>query len=114
MKYAEFILKNIIPEWALMYLNYKALKAYLSTSGSLKEFLLFAKKTKSTIEYKDIKRNVLEMTYMITKIEADNKEFKKKFTFELSKLQTFINLKYNDLKGKTYKVQLQIFSMMRY
>lgn len=78
MKYAEYILKHIIPEWALMYFNYKAVKAYLSTSGALKDFLLFAKKTKTTHEYKEIKKNVMEMTYMIAKIEADYKELYKR------------------------------------
>lgn len=71
MKFAEFLLNNIIPEWALMYLNYKAIKAYLSTSGALKDFLLYAKKTKSTQEYKDIKKVVMEKTYIITKIMVD-------------------------------------------
>lgn len=79
MKFAEFLLKNIIPEWALMYLNYKAIKAYLSTSGALKDFLLYAKNTKSTQEYKDIKKIVMEKSYIVSKIEIDQKEFKMKF-----------------------------------
>lgn len=79
MKFAEFLLKNIVPEWALMYLNYKALKAYLSTSGAFKDFLLYAKKTKSTQEYKELKKIVMEKTYIISKIMVDQKEFNKKF-----------------------------------
>ncbi|CAD8045800.1 unnamed protein product [Paramecium primaurelia] len=113
MKFAEFLLNNIIPEWALMYLNYKAIKAYLSTSGALKDFLLYAKKTKSTQEYKDIKKVVMEKTYIISKIMVDQKEFNKKFNQEISKIRSFMNAKYNDLKGKTYKIQLQILSMNR-
>ncbi|CAD8159348.1 unnamed protein product [Paramecium octaurelia] len=113
MKFAEFLLNNIIPEWTLMYLNYKAVKAFLSTSGALKDFLFYAKKTKSTEEYRDIKKVVMEKTYIISKILADQKEFNKKFSQELSKIRSFINAKYNDLKGKTYKIQLQILSMNR-
>ncbi|CAD8134859.1 unnamed protein product [Paramecium pentaurelia] len=114
MKFAVFLQNHIIPEWALMYLNYKAIKAYLSTSGALKDFLLYAKKTKSPQEYKEVKKNVMEKTYIISKISVDQKEFNKKFIQELSKIKAFVNAKYNDLKGKTYKIQLQILSMNRY
>ncbi|CAD8134637.1 unnamed protein product [Paramecium octaurelia] len=114
MKFAVFLLNHIIPEWALMYLNYKAVKAYLSTSGALKDFLLYAKKTKTPQEYKEVKKIVMEKTYIISKITVDQKEFNKKFTQELMKIRSFVNAKYNDLKGKTYKLQLQILSMNRY
>ncbi|CAK72448.1 unnamed protein product (macronuclear) [Paramecium tetraurelia] len=113
MKFAEFLINNIIPEWALMYFNYKALKAYLSTSGALKDFLLYAKKTMSTQEYREIKKVVMEKTYIMSKILADQKEFNKKLNQELVKIRSFMNAKYNDLKGKTYKIQLQILSMNR-
>ncbi|CAD8050275.1 unnamed protein product [Paramecium sonneborni] len=114
MKFAVFLLNHIIPEWTQMYLNYKAIKAYLSTSGALKDLLLYAKKTKSTQNYKEIKKIVMEKTYIISKILADQKEFIKKLNLEMSKIKSFANAKYNDLKGKTYKIQLQLLSMNRY
>ncbi|CAD8051456.1 unnamed protein product [Paramecium sonneborni] len=114
MKFAVFLLNHIIPEWALMYLNYKAIKAYFSTSGALKDFLLYAKKTKTPQEYKEIKKIVMEKTYIMSKIVVDQKEFIKKFNLELFKIKSFVNAKYNDLKGKTYKIQLQLMSMNRY
>lgn len=75
MKFTYYIIKHIIPEWAFLYLNYSALKRYFSVSGQLKQLLLLAKKTKPTQEYQDIKKAVLQMTYLMSKIESDNLEF---------------------------------------
>jgi len=44
----------------------------------------------------------------MSKIESDNKEFQNSFMNEVDKILYFKKTKYNDLKGKTFKLQIQI------
>lgn len=38
MKFAQLLMKSMIPEWIKLYLNYSLLKNYLSSSALLKKY----------------------------------------------------------------------------
>lgn len=98
MKFTHFILRNVVPEWVKLYLNFKLLKNYLTISRLIKELLVVAKKTKSTREYKIMKHRIMDNTQFMTKLKNDNIEFIKNFTDEVEKVENFSFMKYNDLK----------------
>ncbi|KAM3133335.1 hypothetical protein pb186bvf_014496, partial [Paramecium bursaria] len=111
MKFTIYLLKHLIPEWILMYLNYPLLKCYLSVCGALKDFLVITKKTQTMNQYNQIKKHILGNTYLLSKIETDNKEFSEQFINQINKVKRFINVKYNDMKEKTVLLQMQIHQM---
>lgn len=47
MKYTQYLLKNLIPEWIKLYLNFKYLKTHLAIATKVKKLLRKAKKLKT-------------------------------------------------------------------
>lgn len=46
MKFTHYLLKNLVPEWIKLYLNFKFLKTHLAVSTHVKKLLRKAKKQK--------------------------------------------------------------------
>lgn len=113
MKYTHYILKNMVPEWIKLYLNFKLLKTYLKISAALKTLLVLAKKTKSIYEYKQIKAQVMDHNVLMDKLEYDNLQFIESFKEEVEKVETFVIWKYNDLKNKMNRLKIQIRLMRK-
>lgn len=111
MKYLHFILKNIVPEWIKLYLNYKLLKTYLVISTKLKELLVLAKKTKTQDQYKYIKALIAKSFVLMDKLEYDKKCFVEHFEEETKKVEAFANWKQNDLRIKMGKLKEQVKAM---
>ena len=105
MKYLHHILKNMVPEWVKLYLNYKLLKTYLSISSQLKKMLVLAKKMKTLDEYKGIKKSIILTFVLMDKLQYDNKCFIDLFADETAKVEAFVIWKHSDLKMKMSKLQ---------
>lgn len=59
MKFTILMLKNMIPEWIKLYLNYKLLKAYLSNAGKLRRHLERIKIQSCNVAFQQKKRAIL-------------------------------------------------------
>lgn len=66
---------------------------------------MLTKKTKTPLEYAEIKKNITQLTYLMNKIDGDNQEFADKLFIELEKVHRFMLAKTEDLKHKMFKLQ---------
>lgn len=89
----------MIPEWIKLYLNYKLLKTYLSSSvlisRKLKQLRRDCKDKKC--QYHDKKQEILQQVDIVAKIEGDLKGFCLTIKEETLKIESFIIWKYQDL-----------------
>lgn len=100
MKFTQYLLQNLIPEWVKLYVNFKLLKTYLSIMTILKAFLLDAKQQKPRDEYSAIKESVLSDQGMVDKLNRDVDAFLRILDDEIKKYINFALFKFQDLVQK--------------
>lgn len=56
MKFTVYMIKNCVPEWIKLYMNFKFLKYHLKVSYKTKDLLVRAKKLRNKEIYKNLKK----------------------------------------------------------
>jgi hypothetical protein len=69
MKFTQYLIKNLIPEWIKLYINFKYLKTHLGVATKLKKLLRKAKKRKPKDVYQQLKYEVVSNKNLMKKLE---------------------------------------------
>lgn len=69
MKFTQYLIKNLIPEWIKLYINFKYLKTHLGVATKLKKLLRKAKKRKPKDVYQQLKHEVVSDKNLMKKLE---------------------------------------------
>lgn len=84
MKFTHYLLKNLIPEWIKLYINFQYLKTHLSTATYVKKILRKAKK--HNIQYKRLKSEIVDNFEIIQKLVRDCNAYAEIFDDECEKV----------------------------